>query len=84
VSHGRSKYISVVDLITFEVERKIETKGGPNGIAVVPFSKLLQTYNKLTCLPLTVSVPTVGNPQGRTRNITRLQFWQERTVMLVF
>jgi hypothetical protein len=26
VSHGRSKYISVVDLITFEVERKIETK----------------------------------------------------------
>jgi ABC-type branched-subunit amino acid transport system substrate-binding protein len=82
VSHGRSKYISVVDLITFEVERKIETKGGPNGIAVVPFFETpAKRIIKIgACLPLTVSVPTVGNPYREGREILLgYQFWQERT-----
>ena len=36
ISHGRSKFISEIDIATFKVLKNIQTRGGPNGLALVP------------------------------------------------
>jgi ABC-type branched-subunit amino acid transport system substrate-binding protein len=54
VSHGRSKYISEIDLNRLQEIRRIPTRGGPNGIAVAPFAArpVRQTLRFGACLPL--------------------------------
>ena len=76
ISHGRSKYITVINLTTLRVENKIETKGGPNGIAVIPF---FEVPNK-GVIKLGACLPLTGSPFKEGREIlSGYQFWQEKT-----
>jgi ABC-type branched-subunit amino acid transport system substrate-binding protein/DNA-binding beta-propeller fold protein YncE len=75
VSHGRSKYISVIDCEKFEEVAQIPTKGGPNGIAWAPFSAA-PVHKKLVfgaCLPL--SGPSIVEGQDLRLGY---QFWEEK------
>jgi DNA-binding beta-propeller fold protein YncE/ABC-type branched-subunit amino acid transport system substrate-binding protein len=75
VSHGRSKFIAEIDLVSLSVSNKIATNGGPNGLAVVPCLSIpVKAVLRLgACLPLS------GLTAAEGREI-RLgyQFWQER------
>jgi YVTN family beta-propeller protein len=76
VTHGRSRWLSEIDLSGFSEKRRIETLGGPNGAAFAPWSPAPARRKMLTlgaCLPFT------GESAVEGREI-RLgyQFWQER------
>jgi ABC-type branched-subunit amino acid transport system substrate-binding protein/DNA-binding beta-propeller fold protein YncE len=62
-SHGRSKYISKIDLQRLEEVRRIPTQGGPNGIAVAPCAvrPARRTLRFGACLPLSGADSPAGN-----------------------
>ncbi|WP_298898180.1 ABC transporter substrate-binding protein [uncultured Psychroserpens sp.] len=73
-THGRSKFLTEIDLNTFKTIRNIPTKGGPNGIAWAS-TKVSVKPEKLTfgaCIPL--SGPTAAEGQDLRLGY---QFWQE-------
>jgi YVTN family beta-propeller protein len=75
VSHGRSKFISVINVIERKVVGQIKTRGGPNGIAVTSFSTT-KIENPLVfgaCLPLSGPFSS----EGREIRIG-YEFWKER------
>jgi ABC-type branched-subunit amino acid transport system substrate-binding protein len=81
VTHGRSRFLSEIDLENFQEVRRIPTRGGPNGIATAPYSPR-PSREKLrfgACLPLS-NLP--GQPressaiEGRDLRLG-YQFWQE-------
>ncbi|WP_373516118.1 ABC transporter substrate-binding protein [Persicitalea sp.] len=76
VSHGRSNFILSIDLNTFTINGKIETKGGPNGMVLVSSHPIpaKKTITFGACLPL--SGPTAT--EGREIRLG-YQFWQEKT-----
>ncbi len=74
VTHGRSRYISIVDWANFAEVGRIETNGGPNGISWAPYSER-PTRKKLVfgaCIPMSGGSAVEGQD-------LRLgyQFWQE-------
>ncbi len=75
VSHGRSRYLSVLDLEQRKVTGRIPTRGGPNGIALVPRFTVpaRATYTLGACLPL-------SSPNATEGREIRLgyEFWRER------
>lgn len=74
VSHGRSKYVSVIDINRFQEVRRILTRGGPNGIALAPLPSLApkQTIKFGACIPLS----GVSTSEGQDLRLG-YQFWQE-------
>ncbi|MGJ0505576.1 MAG: ABC transporter substrate-binding protein [Methylocystis sp.] len=75
VTHGRSRYISVIDVKKRAVVDQIRTRGGPNGIAVAPYS-VEPDRGKLVfgaCLPLSGPFET----EGREIRIG-YEYWRER------
>jgi hypothetical protein len=75
VSHGRSRFISVIDCEQFHEIARIPTRGGPNGIAWAPYSPA-PTRKKLVfgaCLPL--SGPSIVEGQDLRLGY---QLWQEK------
>lgn len=75
VSHGRSKFLSVIRCDPFEEVGRITTRGGPNGVAWAPFSGA-PVRKKIVfgaCLPL--SGPSIVEGQDLRLGY---QFWQER------
>ena len=76
VSHGRSKYISEIDLNRLEETRRIPTHGGPNGLAIAPFAVMpaRRTLRFGACVPFSGADSPAGND-------LRLgyQHWQELT-----
>jgi YVTN family beta-propeller protein len=75
VSHGRSYFISVIDVVRRKVIGRIPTKGGPNGIAVTHFSPKPQRAKLVfgACLPLSGPFGT----EGREIRIG-YEYWRER------
>lgn len=75
VTHGRSKYISVIDCGDFKEVARIPTYGGPNGIALAPYSEAPVRKKMVfgACLPL--SGPSIVEGQDLRLGY---QFWQER------
>jgi len=76
VTHGRSRWLSEIELSGFTEKRRIETLGGPNGAAFAPWSPVPAKRKILmfgACLPFTGEAAVEGRE-------TRLgyQFWQER------
>ena len=63
VSHGRSNYISEIDLNRLEESRRIPTRGGPNGIAVAPYAArpARRTLRFGACLPFSGADSPAGN-----------------------
>lgn len=75
VSHGRSYFISVIDVAKRQVVGRIPTKGGPNGIAVTTYFPK-PSGGKLVfgaCLPLSGPFGT----EGREIRIG-YEYWRER------
>jgi ABC-type branched-subunit amino acid transport system substrate-binding protein/DNA-binding beta-propeller fold protein YncE len=75
ITSGRSKYLTEIDLGTYEIVKKIRTKGGPNGMACIQYKEPAQK-KKLrfgVCLPL-------SGPSGEEGQDLRLgyQFWEEK------
>lgn len=75
VTHGRSKFISEIDLETFSETRRIGTRGGPNGIAIAKFvdSPPRKSIRFGACIPL--SGPTSADGQDMRLGY---QLWEER------
>lgn len=75
VSHGRSKYLSVIDIVQRRVVRQIETRGGPNGIALARYfprpAKKTLTFG--ACLPL-----SGGNGEEGREIRLGYEFWKEK------
>jgi len=76
VTHGRSRWLSEIELSGFTEKRRIETLGGPNGAAFAPWSP---APVKRKTLILGACLPFTGENAVEGREI-RLgyQFWQER------
>lgn len=74
VSHGRSRYLSVIDIKQFREVRRIQTHGGPNGIALAPLPVLSRkrTIKLGACIPLS----GVSTSEGQDLRLG-YQFWQE-------
>jgi len=75
VTHGRSKYVSIIDWENFTEVGRIATKGGPNGIAWAPYS----TRPTRTKLPVGACLPLSGQSIVEGQDL-RLgyQYWGER------
>jgi YVTN family beta-propeller protein len=75
VTHGRSLYISVIDVKARALVDRIRTRGGPNGIAVAPYSAVPPRKQLFVgaCLPLTGAFGT----EGREIRIG-YEYWCER------
>lgn len=75
VTHGRSHWASEIDLSTFEIRRRIATRGGPNGVAVAAWSKASARRE----LKLGVCLPFTGEFAAEGREL-RLgyEFWKDR------
>ena len=77
VTHGRSRWLSEIELSGFTEKRRIETLGGPNGAAFAPWSPAPVKRKTLilgACLPVRMGENAV---EGREIRLG-YQFWQER------
>ncbi|MDX0679885.1 ABC transporter substrate-binding protein [Sinorhizobium medicae] len=75
VTHGRSLYVTVIDIAKRAIVDRIRTRGGPNGIAVAPYF-VQPVRGKLVfgaCLPLSGPFET----EGREIRIG-YEYWRER------
>ena len=75
VTHGRSRFVSVIDWQSFTEIGRITTRGGPNGIAFAPFSP----RPKRKLLTVGAVLPLSGGSSAEGQDL-RLgyQYWQER------
>lgn len=75
VTHGRSLYLSEIDLKALAVSRRLPTRGGPNGLGVAPFTPV----PKRKVLRLGATLPLSGANFNEGREI-RLgyEFWKEQ------
>ncbi|MCY3008093.1 MAG: ABC transporter substrate-binding protein [Planctomycetota bacterium] len=76
VTHGRSYWLSEIDLSSFEERRRIKTRGGPNGLAFAPWSPAPArgTITFGACLPFSGEF----SAEGREIRLG-LQHWQDKT-----
>ncbi len=74
ISHGRSKYLSVIDIKQFREVKRIHTRGGPNGIALAPMPALRpkRTLKVGACIPLS----GVSTSEGQDLRLG-YQYWEE-------
>ncbi|MEP0985078.1 ABC transporter substrate-binding protein [Ekhidna sp.] len=75
-THGRSNWLSEIDLTNFSISKRIQTTGGPNGAKYVPMPK--QPIKK-EALTLCAFLPFTNKYGAEGREI-RLgyQFWNEK------
>ena len=73
ISHGRSLFVTKINLKDFSIVGKIPTKGGPNGLAIVSFPQKNNILIFGSCLPLSGPSST----EGREIRLG-YQYWMEQ------